>query len=83
MTLCLGARVRIKKTGILGTVQFEAEVVPAAGSTGARLGMYPIIAIEIAGDDGAIYWPLTADDVELCADAGSRWNAAAARAPIK
>lgn len=63
--LCLGQRVRIRKTGALGTIQFECELVPPATSTGARLGMYPIVAIEVVTDDGVIHWPLTAADVEV------------------
>lgn len=63
--LCLGARVRLKKGGAIGTVRFEAELVPPATSTGARLGMHPITAIEVETDDGAIHWPLTASDVEV------------------
>lgn len=62
---CLGQRVRIKKGGKVGTVVFETELVPPATSTGARLGMLPIIAIEVETDDGAIHWPLTAEDVEV------------------
>jgi hypothetical protein len=64
-SICLGTRVRLKKSGALGTVQFEAELVPPATSTGARLVMYPIIAIEVETDDGVIHWPLTATDVEV------------------
>lgn len=63
--LCLGQRVRLKKTGAVGTIQFEAELVPPATSTGARLGMLPIVAIEVVTDDGVIHWPLTATDVEV------------------
>jgi len=63
--LCLGARVRIKKIGAIGTVQFEADIIPPAGSTSARLGMVPIIALEVVTDDGVVHWPLTADDVEV------------------
>ena len=37
--ICLGTRVRLKKGGKLGTVQFEAELVPPATSTGAWAGM--------------------------------------------
>lgn len=63
--ICLGTRVRVKKSGRIGTVQFEAELVPPRTSTGARLGMYPIVAIEVVTDDGAVIWPLTAEDVEV------------------
>ena len=63
--ICLGTRVRLKKGGAIGTVQFEAELVPPATSTGARLGMLPIVAIEVVTDDGVIHWPLTATDVEV------------------
>ena len=63
--ICLGQRVRVRKGGAIGTVTFETELVPPATSTGARLGMLPITAIEVETDDGAIHWPLTAEDVEV------------------